>query len=504
MIHKYIYTETKGQKSWNSINSSNSEQNSLCFDIFSSNGYFFQHPSIIIQSVVSIENKNSLILFLEKETIKLFSYQEDPTNPKNLEVSFEDLYKSSLYKKVWKNKNVFSSLSEHVKYLVYLETSNVLSEIIIFNLKDLSKKRILTYNQTMNSICLTTDYKYLIMNSGGSKVSIWNISKNFNERSLVGHTEWVNSLALSSNQKYVISGSNDKTVRLWEFLTGKCKMCFIGHSEKVVLVGFTKNDKFGISASCDFSIRIWNLVTFNIAALFCTKPTFILCFDVFENSENIVAGGMDGKIFRWSLKTYENQITVEHHFGPVIEIKLFCKDKFFICFSKEAIKIWSSFDNLCVFLFENQKSLFSCFKFNEFLNIGILGTIQGEIGIFDLKNLCRSKFLNHDDKITDILLSKNNEYILTGSNDKTIGIFDLEFKKLVFKIQAHSPIVSLKLSENNKWLTSVTQNSEFFVINFQDAISQDLNKNDWFFNKQNKFSRKFRVFILLKGKVRIK
>ena len=50
--------------------------------------------------MVSIENKNSLILFLEKETIKLFSYQEDPTNPKNLEVSFEDLYKSSLYKKV--------------------------------------------------------------------------------------------------------------------------------------------------------------------------------------------------------------------------------------------------------------------------------------------------------------------------------------------------------------------------------------------------------------------
>ena len=54
----------------------------------------------------------------------------------------------------------------------------------------------------------------------------------------------------------------------------------------------------------------------------------------------------------------------------------------------------------------------------------------------------------HSDLVLDIAISINNEYLISGSNDRTIRIWDIQKSSLINTINCESPIYSIALLDN--------------------------------------------------------
>ena len=70
------------------------------------------------------------------------------------------------------------------------------------------------------SVVITSDRKYIISGGGDNNIRIWNLQYNKQEAVLQGHTDTIRSLVISSDNQYIISGSGswkkiDNTVRIW-------------------------------------------------------------------------------------------------------------------------------------------------------------------------------------------------------------------------------------------------------------------------------------------------
>ena len=81
---------------------------------------------------------------------------------------------------------------------------------------------------------------------------------------LEGHTETLTSLALTSDDKYIISGSEDKTVRIWNRSEKRQEAVLKGHTDYVLTVAVTSDNKYIISGcgGCEYDnvIIIWSLL----------------------------------------------------------------------------------------------------------------------------------------------------------------------------------------------------------------------------------------------------
>ena len=78
---------------------------------------------------------------------------------------------------------------------------------------------------------------------------------------LEGHTETLTSLALTSDDKYIISGSEDKTVRIWNRSEKRQEAVLKWHTDYVLTVAVTSDNKYIVSG-CEYDnvIIIWSLL----------------------------------------------------------------------------------------------------------------------------------------------------------------------------------------------------------------------------------------------------
>ncbi|MGA2505538.1 MAG: WD40 repeat domain-containing protein [Anaerolineales bacterium] len=69
----------------------------------------------------------------------------------------------------------------------------------------------------------------------------------------------VNSIAFSPDGRTMVSGNDDSSVRLWRVSDGALLMTMEGHTDRVTSVAFSPDGQTVASGSADFTVRLWRL-----------------------------------------------------------------------------------------------------------------------------------------------------------------------------------------------------------------------------------------------------
>ncbi len=256
-------------------------------------------------------------------------------------------------------------------------------------------------------------------------------------RYLGSHIDDVEAVAASPNNTFFASGSWDRTISVFSNDSNFSMFQSLwGHNAAVSALAFSRDGKNLISGGKDYKVIVWKLneetKQFDVAKQISMVHTAgINCVLYGPGMRNVYSAGDDGRIMIYDLvkessKIIENKI-------PIRSIALSTNRRFIYCADESTtVKQYDGLGNMV------------------------------------------KEFKGHSDYVNSVAYSIDNKYLVTGSNDKTAIIWDVNTGKVKRTLKGHQwKVNSVAISADSKYVATASNDG---TVKFWNMESGELLK----------------------------
>jgi len=256
-------------------------------------------------------------------------------------------------------------------------------------------------------------------------------------KKLEGHNDTIFTVKYSYCGNFILSGSCDSTIKLWNINKDKDNniTTYNGHTKSVNVLNYIPDDntKF-ISGSCDNTIKLWdinkeeNIYTIYNENKHENNPIYTL--NVSPCGKYFICGYENGNIKLWDKHNKENIITYnQDNFDCINTIKYSPCGKYFLSGNCDGIKLWDVKINNFIYNFD-ENSLINDAIFTPCGKYFLSGSENNLIKLWDINTKKKIIHYNsHQDEITSLDISPNENNFISGSYDNTVKLWDYSIIK---------------------------------------------------------------------------
>lgn len=223
-----------------------------------------------------------------------------------------------------------------------------------------------------------------------------------------------------SDMRILVWGSFNKT-NLLDFADFAQLRTLLGHEHSVSRVLLVPGRDMLLSCSRDKTIKLWDKNTgYGIKTIEGIHEDWIRCMDA--NKKFLVSSGNDKKIFVFDLpKVLATEGKDAHDSFQMVNDYFEVHDNYV-----EAIRLLQST------------------TFSGEANVAFTASRDKTIGAWDVvKGTCLSLFKGHESWVKDICLLEEHGFLISVGEDKTIRVWDLKKRKMVFmETNAHEHFIN--------------------------------------------------------------
>ncbi|MET0166214.1 MAG: WD40 repeat domain-containing protein, partial [Vicinamibacterales bacterium] len=200
----------------------------------------------------------------------------------------------------------------------------------------------------------------------------------------IPHSLGVKSVAVSRDGTRLLSGSQDKTVKLWDAATGRLLRTFEGHSEAVTAVAFSPDGARLLSGSHDKTVKLWDAASEKLIRSWEAQRLGVTAVAFSPDGKHVLSAGSD----------------------PVGRMD-------------NSIRLWDAASGQMVRVFG---------AYATYTPDGTKwhGSVQD----------------GHSNSVTSVAFSPDGSRLLSGSDDKTVKLWDAATGQLIRTFEGHSDRVA--------------------------------------------------------------
>ena len=259
--------------------------------------------------------------------------------------------------------------------------------------------------------------------------------------SLRGHTDTVQCVSVTHDNIHAVTASSDRTVRIWDLHNGKETHCLEGHCGPVFSVCITQDKSQIVSVSADSTVRVWDWPGAKEAAVESgSQPTSLLC--VHLSGDVVVLGGEDHTVAVYDVRS-GRVMHILRHTGPVLFVHTTGRE-IISAGSDQAVRVWHRITGEPLRKFSvsvNALSSIAISRSERYLVTS--GQTGHSVHCYDMEyGVQIQHFVGHTDAVYCTVIA-NDEYLLSGSRDQTIRLWDIPSGKQLWQISGGSSIRAL-------------------------------------------------------------
>jgi len=174
-------------------------------------------------------------------------------------------------------------------------------------------------------LSLSRDGKTLLAAGSDGIIRVWDLASGQVQRTLTGHTNAIYIAEFSPNEKLIASSSRDLTARIWDFATGRELHKLTGFHCAVKSVAFSPNGKTVAAVGNDGMMKVWDVKTGRElkSLVHSDSPnvdTSIYSVVFSKDGKKIYAGNGDGTISEWDTASGEETDVWKAHSDQVMAL----------------------------------------------------------------------------------------------------------------------------------------------------------------------------------------
>ncbi|OMJ79491.1 hypothetical protein SteCoe_20501 [Stentor coeruleus] len=247
---------------------------------------------------------------------------------------------------------------------------------------------------------------------------------------------------------------------------------FSGHHNSVTSVCISSNNTL-LASSSDSTIILWNIISNEQIQTLIGHEKFInhICFT--KDSKNLLSSSDDCSVIIWNLNDFSISWVFKNALVPVKVLSCSPLDDYFALNTLDnIISIVNIKTHDKEYTLAGHTDEINCLVFTFDGKYVISGSSDKSIKLWDLSKRTEDfTLLGHLGSVTVLTLVPKSNNIASGSTDCSIKIWDFEEKQEVYTINAHIfPIKSLCISPSGIWLLSSALDFSLKAWNLNDKI----------------------------------
>lgn len=248
-----------------------------------------------------------------------------------------------------------------------------------------------------------------------------------------------------------------------------------GHDAAVESLTFSENGDFFATGSWDRKARVYavdTLKNFTFLREFSKHQAAITSMDISGDNKYIAIGSKDFTFSVFELATGKLRFISRDHTNAVSQLFFDPSAAFLISASNDGTaRVYRVVD------FEQAKPNSLVLRYSAKINGAQLSPSKGKFLLacddskvveINVKGAVSSAFLGHSARVGCLDVSHDNRFIASGSDDKTIRIWDYKSKQVRYVLEGHGwNITSVHFSKDDRFLISSCNNGEVKIWDLQ-------------------------------------
>jgi WD40 repeat protein/serine/threonine protein kinase len=342
------------------------------------------------------------------------------------------------------------------------------------------------------AVAFSPDGKKLATGGWDGTIRLWNPETGAQLPSLEGHPSFVNTLAFSPDSSRLASGGEDHAIRLWNVADGQKLLTLRGHSQGITSLDFSPDGQRIISASVDGALKLWDSTSDRQLVLRDHKA-WVTSVVFSPDGKRMATSSGDKLVILWDVKSGNRLLTLEGSRGWVNSVA-FSPDGKSLAAADEysRVQIWNaisgakiqSIDNLDNFVrgvtFSPDGSLLAaCTGAHEGLT-----NRPGVVYVLNAKTRDQVQcFRDHSGRVRTIAFSPNGERIASGGGGGPyrptadsaceLLIWEPRTGRIIHRLRAHlASINSVVFSPNGRWLVSGSEDGDVRIWDAESGAEE--------------------------------
>ncbi|KAK9890081.1 hypothetical protein WA026_008893 [Henosepilachna vigintioctopunctata] len=259
------------------------------------------------------------------------------------------------------------------------------------------------------------------------------------------HTGSLSCIDISRDGILAASGGTDTLVNIWQLNNQELMFTLTGHTASVTTLNFSPNGAFICSGSDDKTVKVWSLSAGTLLRTFSGHQFSISCIYVFMDSIRVISGDKNDNLIIWNV---ENGNISKSYQAPNKCIRVTNSMKYKVASNGDTtLRIWSMNEDE-KYIVHHSKEI-TCFVLTMDSQFIITGSRDMSLKVWQVSGGKLSQVLmGHTAAVTCVAVSvADKTQIISGSLDNNLIIWDINTGADLHTLSAHlSYITCVKLS----------------------------------------------------------
>ncbi len=320
------------------------------------------------------------------------------------------------------------------------------------------------HEDVINSIKFSPDSQLVLASSDDGTARIWDLQGNL-RLTLTGHTERVTDAVFSPDGSLIVTSSDDKTARIWS-VGGELLHVLEGHSSPVNSALFTPDGRFIITNARE--PKIWDIDGNLLATLEGHRSIQVRSW-VSPNGQYLLTTSGDATVLLWQISdageaTLLTDLSEAATDGSILRNVFFLPDNIRFMTNSLDFIIWAIVPTGEVVQLATLGHPVDLMDIN-FADEDVVLLQSAGFEVIALQDSSDpdnpTYFEGHTSAIVKALFSPDKDYVVTGSNDHTARLWNLQGETLLIFTGSELPVRHVLVSPDENFV--VTGDRDGFI-----------------------------------------